>query len=487
MKVFAHGQGDGAKAVNYVIDPKRKGREESPPEVLRGDPEIVRMVIGSTDRKWKYTSGVLSWAPEDQVSPETEKKIMEDFEKTAFAGMEPDQYSVLWVRHSHAGHHEMHFIIPRTELTQDKAMNACPPGWQKQYDVWRDLWNERMEWARPDDPKRARVAQPGKEIQFDSKNKRAELKQQITDYLAQGISKGVYQNRDDLIEGLENVGFSIPRKGKNYITLESSQDGQRIRMKGGIYAASWRADKQIERAGELTVAGNGASRAGRISRLERELEEVRRSRAEYNQKRYGRSTAKIEKEAVRNFGLSLEAKFTGKFPIRFAASHSVGLHNRILRLENQGESRGLSNNQHTNSKPEEEYKQNYRMEDQRISDRESKISGFPQGNEAGNSPDKQRPASRFIKEVDYERVKSELIGGPSQNREGAKPKVKRTGRENCRADKGGSRLPGLAERLGKSLERVGAVVGAFGRLVGRAKMKSKGLAASCRKSSKMWM
>ncbi|WP_320007625.1 relaxase/mobilization nuclease domain-containing protein [Maridesulfovibrio sp.] len=473
MKVFAHGQGDGAKAVNYVIDPKRKGREESPPEVLRGDPEIVRMVIGSTDRKWKYTSGVLSWAPEDQVSPETEKKIMEDFEKTAFAGMEPDQYSVLWVRHSHAGHHEMHFIIPRTELTQDKAMNACPPGWQKQYDVWRDLWNERMEWARPDDPKRARVAQPGKEIQFDSKNKRAELKQQITDYLAQGISKGVYQNRDDLIEGLENVGFSIPRKGKNYITLESPQDGQRIRMKGGIYAASWRADKQVERAGEITVAGNGASRTGRISRLERELEEVRSSRAEYNQKRYGRTTEKVEKEGVRNFGLSLEAKFAGKFPIRFAASHSFGLHNRILRLENQGESRGVNNHQHTNSKPEEEYKQIYSMEDQRLPDRESKISGFPQGNEVGNNTHRERKSCAFTKEVDYERVKSELIGGPSQNREGAKPQIKRAGQEDCRADKGGSRLPGLAERLGKSLKRVGAVVGAFARLVGRKRAKNK--------------
>ncbi len=477
MKVFAHGQGDGAKAVNYVIDPKRKGREESPPEVLRGDPEIVRKVIGSTDRKWKYTSGVLSWAPEDKVSPETEKKVMDDFEKTAFAGMEPDQYSVLWVRHSHAGHHEMHFIIPRTELTQDKALNACPPGWQKQYDVWRDLWNERMEWARPDDPKRARVAHPGKEIQFDSKNKRSELKQQITDYLAQGISKGVYQNRDDLIEGMEKAGFSIPRKGKNYITLESSQDGQRIRMKGGIYAASWRADKQIERAGELTVAGNGASRAERISRLERELEEVRSSRAEYNQKRYGRTTAKIEKEAVRNFGLSLEAKFTGKFPIRFAASHSVGLHNRILRMENQGEPRGINNDQHTNRKPEEEHKQIYNMEDQCTPEQESKISGISQGYEAGSNSNKQRSASRFIAEVDYERVESELIGGPSENREGAGAKTRtarsddsRAGAQNYRAGRRGARLQGLTERLGKSLERAGAVVGAFSRLVRRGRM-----------------
>lgn len=54
---------------------------------------------------------------------------MDDFEKLAFAGMQPDQYNILWVRHSHANHHELHFVIPRVELSTGKAFNAFPPGW----------------------------------------------------------------------------------------------------------------------------------------------------------------------------------------------------------------------------------------------------------------------------------------------------------------------------------------------------------------------
>nr|WP_232221531.1 relaxase/mobilization nuclease domain-containing protein [Desulfovibrio sp. 6_1_46AFAA] len=45
----------------------------------------------------------------------------------AFAGLEPDQRNILWVQHSHAGHHELHFVIPRVELSSGKAFNPCPP------------------------------------------------------------------------------------------------------------------------------------------------------------------------------------------------------------------------------------------------------------------------------------------------------------------------------------------------------------------------
>jgi hypothetical protein len=47
---------------------------------------------------------------------------------------------------------------------------------------------------------------------------------------------------------------------------------------------------------------------------------------------------------------------------------------------------------------------------QRLPERQSEISGLPQRGEARDSSDKQRPVSRFTNEVDYERVKSELIG-----------------------------------------------------------------------------
>ena len=151
MKVFPHGTGEGDKPSRYLVRPDYPGRDTAPPQVLRGDPAMTRALVDSIERRWKFTSGVLSWHPDDKVSEEQEEEVMDAFEQVAFAGLEADQRNILWVRHTHAGHHELHFLIPRLELSSGKDFNACPPGWQKDFDVFRDLFNWREGWARPDD------------------------------------------------------------------------------------------------------------------------------------------------------------------------------------------------------------------------------------------------------------------------------------------------------------------------------------------------
>lgn len=160
IKVFPHGKGGGAGPVDYLVRLDYPKRNESPPEVLRGDTAITRALIDSIGREWKFTAGVCSWGPEDIITPEQEMRFMNDFEVVAFAGMDPDQRDILWVRHSHAGHHELHFVIPRIELFTGKSFNAFPPGWQKDFDPLRDLANLREGWTRPDDPERARLFAP---------------------------------------------------------------------------------------------------------------------------------------------------------------------------------------------------------------------------------------------------------------------------------------------------------------------------------------
>lgn len=160
MKVFPHGRGNGSAPTRYLVRPDYPGRDAHPPEVLRGDVERTRALIDSLDTTWRFTAGVLSWHPEDTVTPEQEQRVMDDFEAVAFAGLEEDQRAILWVRHSHAGHHELHFVIPRVELSRGRAFNPCPPGWQKDFDVFRDLHNVREGWAKPDDPQRARLCTP---------------------------------------------------------------------------------------------------------------------------------------------------------------------------------------------------------------------------------------------------------------------------------------------------------------------------------------
>ena len=124
----SHGKGAGRGPVGYMVDPARAGRENAPPVVLRGNPDQTTTLIDSLDFKWKYTSGVLSFAPGEVITREMETAIMDRFEALAFAGLESDQYNIMWVRHSHAGHHELHFVTPRVELSTGKSLNIKPPG-----------------------------------------------------------------------------------------------------------------------------------------------------------------------------------------------------------------------------------------------------------------------------------------------------------------------------------------------------------------------
>lgn len=309
MKVFPHGQGGGDGPTHYLVRPDYPGRDELPPEVLRGDVETTRDLIDSLDTKWKFTAGVLSWHPDDAVTPEQEQRVMDDFEEMAFAGLEPDQRNILWVRHSHAGHHELHFVIPRVELSSGKAFNPCPPGWQKHFDVFRDLHNHREGWARPDDPTRARLHTPehadlhnarllrwGK---TPSKDDRAAAKEAIHDYMRTNIEQGFVRNREDVLQALAGAGLEINRAGKDYITVKDQESGEKLRLKGGIYAEHWKlelAGRKIEGQDQSGAPGDGSPDPATVRQLESEFARIVESRAGYNRGRYRAPTHQLGAE-----------------------------------------------------------------------------------------------------------------------------------------------------------------------------------------------
>ena len=55
MKVFPHGQGSGAMPTRYLTRTDYPGRDEQPPEVLRGDPELTALLRGGPHwlDRWK--------------------------------------------------------------------------------------------------------------------------------------------------------------------------------------------------------------------------------------------------------------------------------------------------------------------------------------------------------------------------------------------------------------------------------------------------
>ncbi|UIB00762.1 relaxase/mobilization nuclease domain-containing protein [Desulfovibrio desulfuricans] len=312
IKLFPHGKGTGGAAINYLLRLDYPGRKENPPEVLRGDPALTRALIDSQDRQWKFSAGVLSWGPDDAVTPEQENRLMNDFESTAFAGLEPDQFSIFWVRHSHAGHHELHFVTPRMELSTGKALNAFPPGWQNDFDVLRDLYNWREGWTRPDDPERARVRTPdhadityarlkrwGKDL--SNKDERCSIRDTLTDYLIALIERGSVTSRSECITAIQELGLTVPRHGKDYITVEDPESGQRVRLRGGIYHADWRTEPSCSEKAGTREGRTGAAYNQDLTELASQLERVRKRRAGYNGERYYRPLPSVIREDEQRF------------------------------------------------------------------------------------------------------------------------------------------------------------------------------------------
>jgi hypothetical protein len=222
----------------------------------------------------------------------------------AFAGLEPDQRNILWVRHQHSGHHELHFLIPRLELSSGKDFNACPPGWHKDFDVFRDLFNWREGWARPDDPARiredlpkkadifkARMARWGKEIKESERDK---VKDAVHAHLKMLIIHGVVRDRAGILEALKDLDLSINRAGKDYISVKDPESGMKMRFKGGIYAEGWRPRTEPEI--EETEEEQREKARRNVIRLQLQLEAVVDKRAACNKKRYPVKWANIESE-----------------------------------------------------------------------------------------------------------------------------------------------------------------------------------------------
>ena len=301
VKFFKGGTGQGASPVEYLIrETDSRGVIREPlPEIIKGNPQQIIQLIDSLDFKYKFHSGVISFAPSDEPTEAQQQAIIDSFEKTAFAGLEADQYDILWVRHSHTsnGRVELHFVTPRVELTTGKSLSIAPPGWQDYYCHWRDIWNYQQGWASPDDPTRARTYQPGYQALRDAQDQRLELaglpakkkedyRKIITNYITENIRLGNITNRTDIIKTLKNADIEVTRIGANYITITNDKINQKIRLKGGIYNASWRLGQRPTTEIGIGEEGNRADIQTSIREAEAKLKPRIAKRAEIYSQRY---------------------------------------------------------------------------------------------------------------------------------------------------------------------------------------------------------
>ena len=305
IKFLHHGTGNPQKAVVYLLAlHDHNGVPRPEVRVSRGNPKLVADLAETLSFVHRYTSGVISWHLDDDPSQDEVQEVLDDFERVAFAGMEPDQYSyaAIW----HGGH--VHVIAARVELRTGLSHNMAPPGRQKAFDHLRNYWNHKKGWARPDDPNRARLVQPGRMIQanlaaikrveadeflnaFEAEpgfHGREERKAAVVAWIRGRILAKAINSREDVIASLEQIG-TVNRVGKDYLTVRLFNDHESIRLRGTMFDE--RFDAAAIRAAQMTpVHAVGLGRAkpdlAEAATSKANLEEAIRRRAIYNLSRY---------------------------------------------------------------------------------------------------------------------------------------------------------------------------------------------------------
>ena len=123
IKYFRGGKSKSG-AVEYLLNERV---EQGTARVLRGNSQITKQLIKENTNKLKYRSGCLSFE-ESFLIERDKKEIMDLFEQSTFAGLDKDQYNILWVEHTDKNRIELNFVIPRLELT---SMNEYNQHWHK--------------------------------------------------------------------------------------------------------------------------------------------------------------------------------------------------------------------------------------------------------------------------------------------------------------------------------------------------------------------
>lgn len=309
IKHLKHGTGNAKKASNYLLQEKDStGKIRDAVEILRGDPEQVAAVANSLNFKHRYTSGVIAWAPGDNPTPEQIQTVLDDYEKIAFAGLEPYRYAFSAVLHRENKSVHIHTLTARVDLNTGKSLNIAPPGHLKAFNAMCDMHNYQYGWARPGDPARARLQQPGYHAYIDAAKVRQGLKVEpdtrafIGAYLVQKAYNGEINNRQDVLTALHDAGLETPRAGEDYITAKDPESGEKYRLKGVLYNAKLKYEdikRQIERENGDGPETNGKIDERAAAKAHREYDRICAKRAEFNYKKYG-ATTEINKKRDHN-------------------------------------------------------------------------------------------------------------------------------------------------------------------------------------------
>lgn len=280
VKFNSRGKGGGAGPIDYLLG---KNRDREKALVLRGNVEQTKQLIDSLSFARNYTSGTLSFSEED-IPAHQKQEVMDDFERMIFAGLDSNQYDILWIEHRDKERLELNFLIPNIELQSAKRLQPYYDRADRtRVNAWQQITNDKNNFTDPHDPSRKRLSATS----HDLPKKKQELVKSIEKSLIQLVESGLVENRNDVIEQLESAGFEIARETKSSISIKDpNHSSKNIRLKGELYERDFKLDSETRTAIEKTIRAYPSERRQRIRDAKATFNEAYRIKCEYHEEKY---------------------------------------------------------------------------------------------------------------------------------------------------------------------------------------------------------
>ena len=188
--------------------------------------------------------------------------MLDEFEKTAWAGLEPDRYAWTVVEHrERGGGVHVHILAARCDLKTgpepEHRAARLAAGFRRA--ARRLLEPAGRPEAGEGAPARPPRLHQGGAVATGLEHE-ADARELIRDYLTQRVEHGALRSRTDVIAALQDAGLEVPRQGK---TVQNPDHGKRWRLKGALYEHDFepgRLDRVAPAPAGGRPAGDGADR-----------------------------------------------------------------------------------------------------------------------------------------------------------------------------------------------------------------------------------
>lgn len=265
VKIFGRGKGGGQGVIGYLlgknyINDNSQIRQGA--TLLQGDAYLTNELINATPYAQRYTAGALSFTESpDEITDEQKRNIMQAFENTIFAGLDPDQANILWVEHTDKINPEtkkprleLNFVIPNLEMNTGKRLQ---PYYHKadllRVNAFQNLINHSYGLTDPHDPNRQRPTNPyaSRNLpkttdlierdtpKFHEFKTHTDAKQQINNLVLHEVEQGNLKNQDDIVKFLPSLNVVIKRVTENSVTVTTPNIKKNIRLDSNIFKKNW--------------------------------------------------------------------------------------------------------------------------------------------------------------------------------------------------------------------------------------------------------